>query len=76
MGGISIAIEDIPPKLRLYLMISPGLDLNYRCLLRSGGLLDQDYIDVIWFDFIEQRIREILARKEKQEIAKLKKGKF
>ena len=61
-----LPVKDIPPKLRLYLQCSPSLDLQYRYLPRSGGYYDQDFEDIIWFQIIEQRIKEIMIRKHKQ----------
>ena len=72
MKGIPVPTNEIHPKLQLYLQISPGLDLQYRCLPRVGGYYDQDYEDIFWFNIIEHRIKEILARKEKEQEAKLK----
>ena len=66
MAGQSVAMSNIPPKVKLYMFCSPALDLTFRCLPRQGGLYEQDYVDIKYFELIEQRIREILARKNKK----------
>ena len=58
------------PKISLYLKCSPELNLKYRYLPRDGGLYNQDYVDIFYFDIIENRIidfknREVDAAKQK-----------
>lgn len=72
MKGIPVEMKDIPRMLHLYLMCSPNLDLNFRCLPRDGGWLSQDYETVVWFGLIEQRVKEILNRQSREMESKLK----
>ena len=72
MTGVSVAISELPRVLRLYLLCSPKLDLNYRCLPRAGGLLDQDYETMAGFSVIEARVSEILVRQGKEMESKMK----
>jgi len=58
-------MNEIPPMLQLYLQVCPAMDCNWRCMPRDGGLLEQDYETIQWFGIIEQRIKEITARKKK-----------
>lgn len=76
MAGVPVAIKDMHKKLQLYLQICPNMDLNYRCLPKAGGWYDQYYEDVTWFGVIEDRIKQIMVRKEQQEEAKNRKGRL
>lgn len=62
MGGMTVT--KLPPKLQLYLICSPALDLNLRFLPKDGGLYDQNYDDMLYFLFIERRIKEVMSRKK------------
>jgi hypothetical protein len=66
MAGIPVAVNEIPEMVKLYLKCSPCLDLSMRYLPRDGGLMEQDYITMLYFDVVEQRIKEIMARKKKE----------
>ena len=72
MRGLPVASNEIPRMLHLYLACSPRLDLEYRCLPRSGGLLEQDYETMVWFGLIESRVKEIIVRQSKETEAKIK----
>ena len=61
----SLPATNIHPKLQLYLQCSPCMDLNMRFLPHSGGIMEQNYEDVIYFAIIEERIKDILYRKSK-----------
>lgn len=61
MGGIPVTNPH--PKIILFLRCCPSLDLqHYKCLPNSGGFNDQNYDDMLYFDIIENRIREIKNR--------------
>lgn len=61
-----LKIEKLPQPLITYLFCCPGLDGQFRCLPRAGGYLDQDYIDMYYFNIIETRIRHHQAREAKK----------
>lgn len=61
-----LPVKDLPPKLQTYLMCCPSLDLQLRFLPRSGGLMDQNYDDIYYFQIIENRLKEIMLRKSKK----------
>ena len=65
MKGIPVAIKDLPKKLLLYTFCSPSLDMNFRCLPREGGVYNQDYVDIVYFKLIEERIVDIMRREGK-----------
>lgn len=61
-----LSLNSLPPKLQIYLMCCPSMDLNLRFLPREGGLMEQNYDDVFYFKIIEGRIKEILLRNRKK----------
>ena len=64
LGGF--AVKHIHPKLFLYLRCSPKLEFDFRCLPREGGLYNQDYVDILFFDIIEKRIVDFRSREEEK----------
>lgn len=68
--GIALVDKDgnprytVPSILRAYIFCSPALDGNFRCLPRQGGYMDQLYVDMIFFDVIEQKVFDLLRRKQ------------
>lgn len=57
-------LDEIPRILQTYLFCSPKLDLELRCLPRAGGYYDQYLVDMIKFNLIEGRLKEILNRRK------------
>ena len=59
--------DAIPRPLKTYLFCCPTMDANLRCMPKAGGYYDQDYIDVVWFRVIENKIAEIRRQENERE---------
>lgn len=56
-------LKSLPSSLSKYFFCSPNGDYKLRCLPSSGGYYDQRLRDVIDFNIIENKLKEIKARK-------------
>lgn len=55
--------DNLPPAIVKYFFCSPASDFSFRCLPAAGGLYDQRFRDYVEFGIIENKLREIAARR-------------